>query len=90
MVFAFTYDAKKEIMLKIPLNDPKVALLNTTNNLIITCQKFKEDYVINDTLLKFLRKYSENNKNIHGRIDDFAEIELKDEEKFKSCNIVER
>jgi hypothetical protein len=89
MVFALTYDAKKEIILKIPLNDPKVVLLNTANNLLITRQKLKEDYGINDTLLKFLRKFSENNKNNHEIIDDFAKIELKDEEKFKLCNIIE-
>ncbi|CAB4474362.1 unnamed protein product [Rhizophagus irregularis] len=67
-------------------NISKVVLLNTANNLLITRQKLKEDYDINDTLLKFLWKYSENDE----KIDALPEIELKDERKIKLCKIIDK
>ncbi|PKC15391.1 hypothetical protein RhiirA5_494601 [Rhizophagus irregularis] len=76
-----------EIILKIsPSHKSKVVLLNTANNLLITRQKLKEDYDINDTLLKFLWKYSENDE----KIDALPEIELKDERKIKLCKIIDK
>ncbi|RGB40262.1 hypothetical protein C1646_688135 [Rhizophagus diaphanus] len=87
MVFALTYDANEEIILKIfPSHKSKVVLLNTANNLLITRQKLKEDYDINDTLLKFLWKFSENDE----KIDKPPEIELKDERKIRLCKIIDK
>ncbi|CAB4474378.1 unnamed protein product [Rhizophagus irregularis] len=92
MVFAITYDARKEIIIKItPSHESKLVLLNTANNLLVTRQKLKEDYDINSTLLKFLRKYSEGNEyDNNGGSCGFAEIELKDEEQLRLCKIIDK
>ncbi|GBC04274.1 hypothetical protein RclHR1_00560001 [Rhizophagus clarus] len=92
MGFALTYDAKKEIIIKIiPSHGTILALLNTANNLLITRQKLKDDYDINDTVLTFLKKHSKNtNENDnYGRLNGFAEVGPKDEEQIKLCTIID-
>src|SRR6266542_3505317 len=67
--------------------EAKLILLNPKDKLLTIRQKLEVDYKF--TLLKFFRRFSENDENEnYGGSYGFAEIELKDEEQFSLSEII--